>query len=223
MNDLQAQIAASGSGVDERIGFLGKTYGILGLCIAAGCAGTYMAMDLAFPHEHPWMMLFIFIGAMFGVQAVRHIPKVNVMALLGFGVLSGMVIAPLVGMVAARAGEMVVAQAFATTAITFVSLTAYVFYSGKDFSFMKGFLWTGLIAMIVLMLLNFFIFESGTMSLAISAVCVLLFSGFILYDTSSILRDYPNDEYISAALTLYINVFMLFQHLLYLFGILNDD
>ncbi|PJC70509.1 MAG: hypothetical protein CO017_04985, partial [Zetaproteobacteria bacterium CG_4_8_14_3_um_filter_59_5] len=49
------------------------------------------------------------------------------------------------------------------------------------------------------------------------------FSAFILYDTSSILRDYPNEEYIAAALTLYLDVFLLFQHILSLLGMLNDD
>jgi len=61
------------------------------------------------------------------------------------------------------------------------------------------------------------------MALTLSGVGVLLFSAFILYDTSNILRDYPNDEYISAALTLYLDVFLLFQHLLAMFGMLNDD
>jgi len=51
----------------------------------------------------------------------------------------------------------------------------------------------------------------------------LLFSAFILYDTSNILRDYPNNEYIAAALTLYLDVFLLFQHVLAMFGMLGDD
>ena len=110
-----------------------------------------------------------------------------------------------------------------TTAVSFVALTGYVFYSRKDFSFLKGFVWTGLIAMIILGLSNYFFFESGTMQLAISGMSVLLFSAFILYDTSSILRDYSNDEYISAALTLYLDVFLLFENLLYLFGVLGGN
>jgi len=213
---------ASSQLVDTRIDFLGKTYGMLALCIAAGSAGAYFSMGMAFPHEHPWMMLGLMIGGIFGVQAVRHVAGLNFVALLGFGAITGLAISPLVGFVAAKS-DMLVAQAFLTTAITFVSLTAYVFISRKDFSFMKGFLWMGLIGMIVLGLSNYFFFESGTMQLAISGMSVLLFSGFILYDTSNILRDYPNDEFISAALTLYLDVFLLFQNLLYLFGVLGGD
>jgi len=208
--------------VDSRIDFLGKTYGMLALCIAAGSAGAYLSMGLAFPYEHPFMMLFIMIGGIFAVQAVRHVKGLNLAALLGFGGITGMAIAPLVGMVAAQS-PMLVTQAFLTTAVAFVSLTGYTFVSRRDFSFLKGFVWTGLIAMIVLGLTNYFFFASPVLALSLSGIGVLLFSAFILYDTSSILRDYPNDEYIAAALTLYLDVFLLFQHILSLLGMLNDE
>jgi len=207
---------------DARIGFLGKTYGMLALCIAAGSIGAYLSMGMSFPYEHPFMMLFIMIGGIFAVQAVRHTPGINFAALVAFGGITGMAIATLVGMVAAKS-PMLVTQAFMTTAVTFVALTGYTFISRRDFSFLKGFVWTGLVAMIVLGLSNYFFFESPMLQMTLSGVGVLLFSAFILYDTSNILRDYPNNEYIAAALTLYLDVFLLFQHILSLFGILNDD
>jgi len=208
--------------VDARIGFLGRTYGMLALCIAAGSIGAYASMGMAFPYQHPWMMLFVMMGGIFAVQGLRHTPVVNVIALLGFGAITGMSIAPLVSMVAAKSG-MLVAQAFMTTAVSFVALTAYTFVSKRDFSFLKGFVWTGLIALIVLGLSNMLFFESGMVALATSGIGVLLFSAFILFDTSSVLRQYPDDEYIAAALTLYLDVFLLFENLLALFGIAGDD
>lgn len=219
---MQSSITASVVQTDDRISFLGKTYGMLALCIAAGSAGAYFSMGMAFPYEHPFMMFFAMIGGIFVVQAVRHTAGINFAALLGFGALTGMAIAPLISMVSAKSG-MLVTQAFMTTAVTFVALTAYVFYSRKDFSFLKGFVWTGLVAMIVLSLSNYFFFESSTLQLAVSGMGVLLFSAFILYDTSNILRDYPNNEFISAALTLYLDVFLLFQNLLVMFGMLGGD
>ena len=219
---MQPSMTASVVQTDDRIAFLGKTYGMLALCIAAGSAGAYFSMGLAFPYEHPFMMLFAMIGGIFAVQALRHTPGMNFAALLGFGALTGMAIAPLVSMVSAKSG-ILVTQAFMTTAVSFVALTGYVLYSRRDFSFLKGFVWTGLIALIVLSLSNYFFFESGMIQLAVSGMGVLLFSAFILYDTSTILRDYPNNEFIAAALTLYLDVFLLFQHLLALFGMLNDD
>jgi len=216
-----SNITSSTNLADERIDFLGKTYGMLALCIAAGSAGAYFSMGMAFPQEHPWMMLGLMIAGIFGVQMVRHISGLNFVALLAFGTITGLAISPLVGYVAAQS-EMLVTQAFLTTAAAFVGLTAYVFISRKDFSFLKGFVWTGLIAMIVLGISNYFFFESSTLQLAISGMSVLLFSAFILYDTSSILREYPSNEYIAAALTLYLDVFLLFQNLLTLFSALDD-
>ena len=219
---MHSQTLSSPQLADARIAFLGKTYGLLALCIAAGSTGAYLSMGLTFPQEHPFMMLFVMIGAIFAVQGVRHIKGVNFIALLAFGAITGMAISPLVGIVAAKSSTLVT-QAFVSTAVAFLALTIYTFTSKRDFSFLKGFLWTGLIAMIVLGLSNYFFFESPILALTLSGVGVLLFSAFILYDTSNILRDYPNDEYISAALTLYLDVFMLFQHLLAMFGMLGDD
>ena len=207
---------------DDRITFLGKTYGMLALCIAAGSIGAFMSMGLAFPQEHPFMVLLLMMGGIFLVQAVRYQPGINFIALLAFGALTGMAVAPLVGMVAAKSATLVT-QAFMTTAVAFVALTAYTFISRRDFSFLKGFVWVGLISMIVLGLSNYFFFQSPLLALGMSGMGVLLFSAFILYDTSTILRDYPNDEYIAAALTLYLDVFLLFEHILSLFGILGDD
>ncbi|MDX8394722.1 MAG: Bax inhibitor-1/YccA family protein [Mariprofundales bacterium] len=208
--------------VDDRIAFLGRTYGMLAGAIAAGSVGALMAQGMAFPMEHPWIMLFLMIGGIFAVQAVQHKPGINTIALLGFGALTGMAIAPLVGMVAAK-NPMLVVQAFMTTAVTFVALSGYVFYSRKDFSYLKGFVWTGLIALIVLGLSNVFFFQSPVIALAGAAVGVLLFSAFILYDTSNILRTYSSNDHIAAALTLYLDVFLLFQNLLALFYGMSDD
>jgi len=218
----QIQMSRSTTIVDSRISFLGKTYGMLALCIAAGSLGAFASLGMAFPYQHPWMMLFIMMGGIAMVQSVRHIKGLNILALLGFGAITGVAIAPLVSFVAAKSG-MLVAQAFMTAAISFVGLTAYTFISRKDFSFLKGFVWTGLIALIVLGLSNYFFFASPIMALAGAGIGVLLFSAFILYDTSNILRTYPDNEHIAAALTLYLDVFLLFQNLLFLFGMGGDD
>ncbi len=212
---------STSAAVDARVAFIGRTYGMLALCIAAGSLGAYLSMGLAFPAEHPFIMLFIMMGGVFGVQAVRHTPGVNAVALLLFGAITGMAIAPLVGIVAARSG-MLVTQAFLTTAVTFVALTGYCFASRRDFSFMRGFVLVGLIAVIVLGLSNLY-FESPAFSLAIAGMSVILFSAFILYDTSEVLRQYPDNEHIAAALTLYLDVFLLFENLLVLFGMLGGD
>ena len=85
-------------------------------------------------------------------------------------------------------------------------MTGYVFLSKKDFSFLSGFLITGLIVVIVGSLLNAFIFQSPLGEFALAGGGVILFSGFILYDTSNILRYYDVEDYTSATLSLYLDV-----------------
>jgi modulator of FtsH protease len=123
-------------------------------------------------------------------------------------------------------GGEIVMTAMGMTALTFVGLSAYVLTSRKDFSFMGGFLSAGLIvaliAMVALFVLPMFGVNVGGMHLALSGVVVLLMAGFILYDTSNIVNGtYTN--YIMATVSLYLNIYNLFVHLLSLVGAFNDD
>ncbi len=122
-------------------------------------------------------------------------------------------------------GEIVI-TALGMTALTFVGLSAYVLTSKKDFSFMGGFLAAGsivlIIAMIALFILPMFGIDVSAMHLAFSGAVVLLMAGFILYDTSNIVNGtYQN--YVMATVSLYVNIFNMFIHMLALVGFLNDD
>ena len=88
---------------------------------------------------------------------------------------------------------------------------------------MSGFLMTGLIVLVVGGLLNMFFIQSGMMHFVMSGASVLLFSGFILYDTSNIMRYYATDEHVSATLALYLDVLNLFIALLSILGIMSDE
>ncbi len=123
-------------------------------------------------------------------------------------------------------GGQIVMTAMGMTAMTFLGLSAYVLTSRKDFSFMGGFLAAGmmvaLIAMVALFALPFFGVEISGLSLAFSALVVLLMAGFILYDTSNIVNGtYTN--YVMATVSLYLNIYNLLIHLLHLVGVLSDD
>lgn len=141
--------------------------------------------------------------------------------LLGFGL--GPILNSYLGL--ANGGE-IVGTALGMTALTFFGLSAYVLTTRKDFSFMGGFLAAGmivaLIAMVALIALPFFGVEVGMASIAFSAFIVLLMSGFILYDTSNIVNG-VYDNYIMATVSLYLNIYNLFIHLLALTGFLSDD
>ena len=212
--------AASVSTTD-RLTFIKKVYSLLAMSMGTAAAGAYLGSGPLLLLVAPNMMLFFilqFALIIFASFASRR-PGLNMMALFSFTTVSGLTLGPLLYQV----GPSIAAEAFALTAITFAGLSLYVVYSKKDFSFMSGFLMTGLIVVIVGGLLNMFFIQSGMMHFVMSGASVLLFSGFILYDTSNILRYYGTDEYVSATLALYLDILNLFIALLSILGIMSDD
>ena len=123
-------------------------------------------------------------------------------------------------------GSQIVMQALGTTALIFFALSAYVLTTRKDFSFMGGFLFVGLIAVLVcaigMMIAGFFGVHMPLASVALSGVIALLFSGFILYDTSRIVHG-GETNYIMATTSLYLNILNLFTSLLHIIGFASDD
>jgi len=123
-------------------------------------------------------------------------------------------------------GSQIVMQALGTTALIFFALSAYVLTTRKDFSFMGGFLFVGLIAVLVcalgLVIASFFGVHMPLASVALSGVIALLFSGFILYDTSRIVNG-GETNYIMATTSLYLNILNLFTSLLHIFGFASGD
>ena len=212
--------AASVSTTD-RLTFIKKVYSLLAMSMGTAAVGAYLGSGPLLLLVAPNMMLFFilqFALIIFASFASRR-PGLNMVALFSFTTVSGLTLGPLLYQV----GPSIAAEAFALTAITFAGLSLYVVYSKKDFSFMSGFLMTGLIVIIIGGLLNMFFIQSGMMHFVMSGASVLLFSGFILYDTSNILRYYGTDEYVSATLALYLDILNLFIALLSILGIMSDD
>jgi len=86
---------------------------------------------------------------------------------------------------------------------------------------MAGFLMVGLVIAIVAMIANIFL-HMPALSLAISSAVILIMSGFILYDTSAIIRG-EQTNYIIATVSMYLNIFNIFIHLLNILGVLSND
>jgi len=205
----------------ERLVFIKKVYSLLAMSMGAAAVGAYLGSGPLLLLVAPNMMLFFIlqIALIFFASFAARKPGLNMVALFSFTTVSGLTLGPLLYQV----GPSIAAEAFALTAITFAGLSMYVVYSKKDFSFMSGFLMTGLIVLVVGGLLNMFFIQSGMMHFVMSGASVLLFSGFILYDTSNILRYYGTDEYVSATLALYLDVLNLFIALLSILGIMGDE
>jgi modulator of FtsH protease len=118
-------------------------------------------------------------------------------------------------------GPQTVATALGGTGLIFLGLSGYALTTRKDFSFMGGFLFMGLIVVLVAMIANIFL-EIPALSLALSAIIVLLMSGLILFDTSRIVNG-GETNYLRATIALYLDIYNLFIHLLSLLTAFGGD
>ena len=208
---------AARAGVAERMSFVRKVYALFFAATLFAIVGV--GVGFAFPAlmfgvaRHPWLTFFVLIGGVMGAQAVRLVPVVNLLALFAFTTATGVIISPLIA-VYTQLNPASILQAGLLTVGIFGGLTAYVFVSKKDFSFMRGMVVTGLIVVILAGVLNLFIVGSGALAFAISCAALLLFSGFVLYDTSNVIRHYRTNEYVAGALALYLDAFNIFLALL---------
>jgi len=108
-----------------------------------------------------------------------------------------------------------ISSAAAVTFVGFSGLTAVVFITRKDFSFLRGLLmWGMVIALVLIVASALFGFNMGTW---FSVGMVALAGGAILFETSNVLRYYPEDRYVAAALSLFASVALMFWYVLRLF------
>jgi len=136
--------------------------------------------------------------------------------LLGFG------LGPTIGhYLSVPGGPQIVMTALGGTGVIFLGLSGYALTTRSDFSFMGGFLFVGLLVILGAALGNIF-FAIPALSLAISAAVVMLFSGFILYDTGRMVNG-GETNYIHATVSLYISILNIFTSLLHLLGAFGDD
>ncbi len=214
-------ISRTQSGVMATNKVIRNTYMLLSMTLlfSALAAGISMALNL----PHPGLILTL--GGYFGLLFLtskfrdRSLGLVFVFALTGF---MGYTLGPILNAYLSlpNGGQMVMTALGATGAI-FLGLSGYALTSRKDFSFMGGFLMVGILVAFMAGLGSLF-FEMPGLSLAVSAMFVMLMAGLILYQTSEIIHG-GETNYIMATVTLYVSIFNLFTSLLHLLGALGGD
>lgn len=195
---------------------LKNTYLLLSatLTLSAVTAGTAMAMNLG--HGAALIMMLVAFGLLFVVNKKADSAS-GIFWIFGFTGLMGASLGPTLNYYAAMPdGGSIIMQALGGTALIFFTLSGYVLNTKKDFSYIGGFLFVGLIVAIVAVIANLFL-NIEILSLAISAVIILIMSGFILFDTSRIING-GETNYIRATVSLYLNIFNIFVSLLRLLG-----
>jgi modulator of FtsH protease len=211
--------AAQPTSVDDRHRVMRNTYALLALSLLPTIAGAWVGMQLNFfsafvahPIATPLLMFAAMMGSMFVVTRLRN-SSWGVFALFVFTFIAGVFLTPILTVAAGlRNGGQLVGIAGGMTAVIFFGMAAIATISKKDFSFMRNFLWVGLLLLIVAMLANLF-FQVPAASLALSGVAVLLFSGFVLYDLSNIVNG-GETNYVMATLSIFLDLYNIFVSLL---------
>jgi modulator of FtsH protease len=198
-----------------------NTYTLLSMTLlfSALTAGISMALNL--PHLGLLLTLGGYFGLLFATAKFRNssLGIAFVFALTGF---MGITLGPMLNAyLSLPNGGQVIMMAMGLTGVIFLGLSAYALTSRKDFSFMGGFLMVGILVAFFVGLGAMF-FEMPGLSLAVSAMFVLLMSGLILYETSHIIHG-GETNYIMATVTLFVSIFNLFTSLLHLLGFMNSS
>lgn len=172
--------------------------------------GTYLVSSLA-ALGLIWFVLPRTAHSASGIGVVFAIT-----GLLGFG------LGPLLSMYLSMPnGSQTVMTALGGTGVIFLGLSAYALTTRRDFNFMGGFLFVGMLVVLGAALLNIFL-AVPAISLALSAAIIMLMSGFILYDTSRMVNG-GETNYVLATVGLYLNMFNIFVSLLQLLGFSSSD
>ena len=200
---------------------LKNTYMLLGMTLGFSAVAAGISMALNLPAFMGLVFSLIGFGLLFVVNKMADSAK-GLPAIFAFTGVMGAGLGPLLNVyLAMPGGPQLVMQSLAGTAFIFFGLSAYALQSKRDFSFMTGFLFAGLIVAIVAMIANIFL-GIPALSLTISAAVVMIMSGLILVDTSRIING-GETNYIRATVGLYLNIYNLFVHLLHLLGAFGGD
>ncbi|MBA0901159.1 MAG: Bax inhibitor-1/YccA family protein [Candidatus Nitrotoga sp.] len=197
---------------------LRNTYTMLALTMIPTLLGALVGLsaDFSFMAQSPiissLVMFAVMMGMLFAVSALRN-SAWGIVMLLGFTLVAGVFLGPILQhALHLRNGGQLIGMAAGGTGLIFFSLATLATVTKKDFSFMGKFLFIGLILLVVASLANLF-FAIPALSLTLSAIAVLIFSAYILYDISQIIHG-GETNYIMATMTLYLDIYNIFVNLL---------
>jgi modulator of FtsH protease len=189
-----------------------NTYALLSMTLlfSAGVAAASVALRL--PAPGLILTLAGYFGLLFAVHKLRNsiwsLPAV--FALTGF---MGYTLGPVLSQtLSLPGGAQTITLALGATGATFLALSAYALTTRRDFSFMGGFLFAGMITALLLAVAAYFL-EMPGLALAVSGLIALLSAGLILFETSRIVNG-GETNYVMATVGLYVSVFNLFVSLL---------
>ncbi|MGA9395715.1 MAG: Bax inhibitor-1/YccA family protein [Azonexus sp.] len=219
-NDFQIVGQASPGLAVQQNRVLRNTYMLLGLSMVPTVLGALVGiqMQFSFLAGSPFMAFMLFLGIawgfMWGIEKNKN-SGLGVALLLGFTFFMGLMLSRIlqVALGFSNGGSMIALAAGGTGAI-FLTMSTIASVSKRDFTGMGKFLFIGMIVVLLAAVANIF-FQIPALSLTVSAVIVGLFSAYILYDISRIVQG-GETNYVSATLSVYLNIYNVFVSLLHL-------
>ena len=204
----------------ERATLVRLTYLLVLASVLVTMGGVSFAMStppvLNWAARHPIITMLGMFLPLFGALKFRNVFPTNIGLVFLFTFLEGIFISPFI-YVLGQTQPGVVGQAALLTGVTFGALTLYAFVSRKDFSAWGGFFTVGLVVLIVTSLLNMF-FQNPTASLWIAGATVFVFGGLLVFDTWRLRNVYGPDDYVQAAVAIYLDLLNMFLAILSLLG-----
>jgi modulator of FtsH protease len=199
---------------------LRNTYGLLALSMVPTVLGALIGiqMKMAFFAGSPLISFLVFMGIafafMWGIERNKN-SSLGVALLLGFTFFMGLMLSRILQVALGFSnGGTLIAMAAGGTGAIFFSLAAVASTTKRDFSNIGKFLFAGVILLLVAMVANIF-FQIPALALAISAIAIVIFSGYILYDINRIVQG-GETNYVSATLSVYLSIYNIFVSLLHL-------
>ncbi|MER2537982.1 MAG: Bax inhibitor-1/YccA family protein [Azonexus sp.] len=206
---------------------LRNTFMMLALTMVPTVLGALagVQMQFSFMAGSPLMSFLLFLGIafgfMWGIERTKN-TGMGVVLLLGFTFFMGLMLSRILQVALGFSnGGSLIAMAAGGTGVIFFSLSAVATVTKKDFGFLGRFLFIGMIVVLLAAVANIF-FQIPALSLTISAVAVMVFSAYILYDISRIVNG-GEDNYISATLAVYLDIYNVFVSLLNLLMIFSGE
>ena len=212
-----APIVRTGS---ERATLVRRTYTLVFVSVLVTMLGA--AFGLSQPRimqavaAHPFLMFFVMMAPLFLAMRARTAFPANIGLTLLFTFIEGIWISPILYYYG-RTAPGIIPQAALLTGSTFAVLTAYAWISRRDFSAWGSFLTVGLWVLIGTSLLNMFV-RNEAASLWIASIGVLLFSGLLIFDTWRLKNVYGPEDYVVAAVQIYLDLLNMFLFILRLLG-----
>jgi len=198
-----------------------NTYALLAMTLLFSAGVAVTAMALKAPSPGIIITLVGYFGLLYAVHKLQNSgwALAAVFGLTGFmGYTLGPILSRYSGL--PNGGE-VIGMALGATGVTFLALSAYVLTTRKDFSFMGGFLFAGMV-IALLAGVGAMVFEVPALGMAVSAMVALLSAGLILFETSRVVNG-GESNYVMATVGLFVSLFNLFISLLSLFGMGGRD